>query len=87
MLGREDIGSIAVGMSADIIAFRLDQIALAGALHDPLAALVFCQPPAVDLSIINGQVVVEDGRLCTVDLPPLVEAHNRLSAALIRGDA
>lgn len=87
VLGRDDIGRIAVGLSADIIAFRLDQIALAGALHDPVAALVFCQPPAVDLSIINGQIVVEDGRLLTVDLPPLVEAHNRLSAALIRGDA
>ena len=87
VLGRDDIGRIAVGKSADIIAFRLDQIALAGALHDPIAALVFCQPPAVDLSIVNGRIVVEDGRLRTLDLPPLVEAHNRLSAALIRGDA
>ena len=51
VLGREDIGQIATGMSADIIAYRLDQEALAGALHDPLAALVFCQPATVDLSI------------------------------------
>ena len=87
VLGRDDIGRIAPGMSADIIAFRLDQIALAGALHDPVAALVFCQPPAVDLSIINGRIVVEDGSLRTLDLPPLVEAHNRLSAGLVRGDA
>ena len=87
VLGRDDIGRIVPGMSADIIAYRLDQIALAGALHDPVAALVFCQPPAVDLSIVNGRIVVEDGCLRTVDLPPLVEAHNRLSTALIRGDA
>ncbi|MYD11458.1 MAG: 8-oxoguanine deaminase [Chloroflexi bacterium] len=87
VLGRDDIGRIVPGMSADIIAYRLDQIALAGALHDPVAALVFCRPPAVDLSIVNGRIVVEDGCLRTVDLPPLVEAHNRLSAALIRGDA
>ena len=87
VLGRDDIGRIAAGMSADIIAFRLDDIALAGALHDPVAALVFCQPPAVDLSIINGKIVVEDGSLLTVEVPSLVERHNQLSAQLLRGEA
>ncbi len=87
VLGRDDIGRIAAGMSADIIAFRLDDIALAGALHDPVAALVFCQPPAVDLSIINGKIVVEDGSLRTVEVPSLVERHNQLSAQLLRGEA
>ena len=86
VLGRDDIGCIASGMSADIIAFRLDQMALAGALHDPLAALVFCQPPNVDLSIINGQIVVEDGILRTIELPRLIEEHNGQSARLIRGE-
>ena len=86
VLGRADIGRIDRGLSADIIAFRLDQISLAGALHDPVAALVFCQPPAVDLSIINGKIVVEDGSLRSLDVPTLVERHNQLSAQLIRGD-
>lgn len=86
VLGRDDIGQIAPGMSADLIAYRLDGVAMAGALTDPLAALVFCQPPAADLSIINGAVVVEDGRLLTTDLPVLIEKHNELSLQLIRGD-
>ena len=86
LLGRSDIGSIAVGKSADIIAYRLDTPALAGALHDPVAALVFCQPPQVDLSIINGEIKVEDGHLTSVDLPVLTEEHNRLSKQLIRGE-
>ncbi len=86
LLGRSDIGSIAVGKSADIIAYRLDTPALAGALHDPVAALVFCQPPHVDLSIINGEIKVEDGHLTSVDLPVLIEEHNRLSKQLIRGE-
>ena len=86
LLGRSDIGSIAVGKSADIIAYRLDTPALAGALHDPVAALVFCQPPQVDLSIINGEIKVEDGHLTSVDLPVLIEEHNRLSRQLIRGE-
>ncbi len=87
LLGREDIGFIAPGMRADIIAYRLDTVAMAGALHDPIAALVFCQPPAVDLSIINGRIVVEDGALLTVELPLLIEAHNQRSAELIRGES
>lgn len=85
VLGRDDIGRIAAGMSADIIAYRLDHVSMAGALHDPLAALVFCQPPAVDFSLINGEIIVEDGILRTVELPSLLEAHNQLSASLIRG--
>ena len=86
VLGRDDIGSVAVGMAADIVAYRLDDIGLAGALHDPVAALVFCQPTRVDLSIINGEIVIEDGELLTTDLPILIEEHNRLSAQLIRGE-
>lgn len=86
VLGRDDIGQIAPGKSADIIAFRLDSLAMAGAQSDPVAALLFCQPSAVDLSIINGAIVVEDGQLLTADLPVLIERHNQLSAALIRGE-
>jgi len=87
LLGRDDIGRVAPGMSADIVAWRLDGIGMAGALHDPIAALAFCQPPQVDLSIVNGKVVVEEGQILTVDLPVLIEEHNKLSRQLIRGDA
>ena len=85
VLGRKDIGVIAAGMSADIVAYRLDQVGMAGALHDPVAALVFCQPSSVDLSLINGEIVVEDGVLLTAELPALIEEHNQLSAQLIQG--
>ena len=54
VLGREDaLGRIQAGYCADIIAFRTDDIAMAGALADPLAALVFCTPQRVAHSIIN----------------------------------
>lgn len=87
VLGRDDIGQIAPGMAADIIGYRLDTLGFAGgAVHDPLAALVFCQPPTVDLSIINGRVRVQDGHLLGVDLPPLVARHNAIALALARGE-
>ncbi|MFN8374262.1 MAG: 8-oxoguanine deaminase [Anaerolineae bacterium] len=83
VLGRDDIGALAVGMSADFVGFRTDTHAFAGALHDAVAALVFCASPQVDLSVINGRVVVRDGVLQTLDLPMLVEQHNKLSRQLI----
>ncbi|MGH2479181.1 MAG: amidohydrolase family protein, partial [Ktedonobacteraceae bacterium] len=83
VLGRDDTGYLAPGMAADFIGYRLDTLGFAGgAVHDPLAALVFCHPPAVDLSVINGQVRVQDGRLLNFDLPALIKRHNALAYAL-----
>ncbi len=84
VLGRDDIGALAPNLAADFIGFRLERLAYAGALHDPVAALVFCAPQTVDLSVINGEVVVEDGNLTRVDLGALVRRHNALSRALVR---
>jgi 8-oxoguanine deaminase len=86
VLGRDDIGQLAPGKAADLIGLRLNRLDYAGALHDPLAALVFCHPRQVDLSIINGQVVVEDGHLRTIDLVPAIERHNRISRKLVSGE-
>ncbi|TDV37953.1 cytosine/adenosine deaminase-related metal-dependent hydrolase [Paraburkholderia caballeronis] len=83
VLGRDDIGALAPGMAADFVAFDLRQPLFAGALHDPVAALVFCAPSQVALSVIDGKVVVQDGVLQTVELGPIVERHNRLAARLV----
>lgn len=85
VLGRDDVGYLAPGMAADFVAYRLDTLPLAGgAVHDPLAALIFCQPPWVDLSVINGRVRVRDGILCDIELAPLVARHNALARSLVR---
>ena len=83
MLGRHDVGQLAVGKAADFIGVCLNRLDYAGALHDPLAALVFCNPRQVDLSVINGRVIVEGGNLLTVDLGPVIERHNRISQELL----
>ncbi len=82
VLGRDDIGALTVGMAADIVCVPLDGIATAGALHDPLAALVFCQIPQVKHSIVNGRVIVRDGELTTLSLPRLLARHNALAGQL-----
>lgn len=84
-LGRDDIGQLAPGKCADLAAFNVQGIDHAGGLHDPLAALVFCAPTRISFSVINGRIVAKEGHLITVDLPILVEQHNRLAADLLRG--
>lgn len=85
VLGRDDIGHLAPGMAADLITVPLDEIGLAGAGHDPLAALFFCTVPRVRHSVVHGRVVVRDGELQTLDLPTLIARHRRLAAQLVAG--
>ena len=83
VLGRDDIGYLAPGMAADFIAFNIDRPAFAGAHHDVVAALIFCQPPSVDYSFINGKMVIAQGRLMTLELEKLVESCNCLALELV----
>ena len=82
VLNRDDIGALVPGMAADIVGIPLNEIGLTGAHHDPLAALLFCHVPRVTLNVVQGRVVVRDGELTTLELPRLIERHNRLAAEL-----
>ena len=82
VLGRDDIGALARGMSADFVAFDLRQPGYAGALGDPVAALVFCAPSNVAWSVVGGNVVVREGRIATIDPGPLLERHRALAREL-----
>jgi 8-oxoguanine deaminase len=82
-LGRDDVGHLAPGMAADLVAYRLDALGLAGAApHDPLAALVFCQPPNVELSVIDGKVRIRGGQFVDLDVDALATEQNRIARAL-----
>jgi len=83
VLGRPDIGHLAVGMCADLALFDLETLAFAGgALHDPVGALLLCASPQAAYTIVNGRVVVRQGQLSTLELGPLLERHNRLARQL-----
>lgn len=85
VLGRSDIGSLEVGKCADFFAVDLHQLGFAGALHDPLAALVFCAPVQADYTVVGGRFIVKEGQLQTADLPVLVEQHNQAATRLVNG--
>ena len=85
VLGRNDIGQLAPGMAADLIAIDLGAVGYAGgAQHDPVAAVLLCAPAHVAWSVIDGRVVVRDGRLVTIDLPRALERHRRAARLLAR---
>jgi len=85
VLNRDDIGQIAPDYAADMAIFDLNQIDFAGALHDPVAALIFCGPVKTRHTIINGRLVVRDGRLTTMDLGELMQRHRKFSMDLVNG--
>jgi cytosine/adenosine deaminase-related metal-dependent hydrolase len=83
VLGRDDIGSLAVGKCADLFAIDLNRLDYAGALHDPVAAALFCAPQKVDFNIVGGRVIVRQGHMTSVDVPSLVQRHNQAAARLL----
>jgi 8-oxoguanine deaminase len=86
VLGRKDIGHLAVGMCADLVLFDLNTLSFAGgAVHDPVGALLLCGSPQAAYTVVNGQVVVRQGQLATLELQPLIERHNRMAQQLAEG--
>ena len=83
VLGREDVGSLEVGKCGDFFAVDLQQLNFSGALHDPLAALVFCAPVNADYTVVGGKFIVKEGHLQTIDLMPHIERHNERAKRLL----
>ncbi|HEV2035212.1 MAG TPA: 8-oxoguanine deaminase [Candidatus Dormibacteraeota bacterium] len=65
-LGRDDCGTLEPGKCADVACFRMDDLAHTG-MDDPLAALALAPPARAEAVVVNGRVVVRDGRLLTGD--------------------
>jgi cytosine/adenosine deaminase-related metal-dependent hydrolase len=83
VLGRDDIGSLAPGKCADFFAINLNRLDYAGALHDPVAAVIFCAPQKADYTVIHGKVIVREGRLTTIEVPVVVERHNQIAREMV----
>jgi 8-oxoguanine deaminase len=81
LLGRDDIGSLERGKAADLIAIDVERVEYAGA-GDLVAALVFCGPVQVNLSVIDGRVRVEEGQLLGVDVEALRRQHNEVASRM-----
>jgi 8-oxoguanine deaminase len=65
-LGRDDCGTLEVGKCADVALYRVDDLPHAG-MADLLAGLALAPPARAEAVVVNGKVVVRDGRLLTAD--------------------
>lgn len=86
VLGRDDIGSLEVGKSADFFAINLNKLDFAGAWHDPVAAVLFCAPQTSALTVVQGRVIAKDGQMLTVDTGKLIERHNQIARVMVNGE-
>ena len=75
LLGRSDIGEIAVGKQADLALFKLDELRFSGS-HDSLAALLLCGAQKADRVMIAGQWKVMDGKIIGQDESELISRHS-----------
>jgi len=85
VIGRSDIGSLETGKCADFIAFDLNQLDYAGALHDPVSAIVFCSPQKVNYSVVHGKVIVREGHFLPFDTKQHAAKHNQAAQRLLSG--
>ena len=67
-LGRSDIGSLSVGLKADLVVWPGDDVA---DVLDPLAALVLGPERTARHVLVGGEYVVRDGQLVGADLAEL----------------
>ncbi len=83
-LGRDDIGSLEPGKAADLVLLRLDRMAYAGAQSDPLAAVLYnLSPHPVDLTMVHGQIVYQNGSCLRIREEEAVAETNRHAAAML----
>ena len=68
LLGRDDIGALAVGKCADLFLIDKGRLELVGAAFDPASVLatVGVRGP-VDCTVVHGRITVRGGRLTQVD--------------------
>lgn len=84
ILGRDDIGQLSVGKAADLFMINSNKLELVGTQYDPkslLGTVGFKNP--VDYTIINGKVVVKDGKLVNIDEEKLIFNANKAVEKLI----
>lgn len=78
-LGRTDIGRLTVGAPADLALWRLEGPSFAGVIDDPIEGWLRSGPTAAWGTIVDGQPVVEDGRLASPRLQEMLVDHRRIS--------
>lgn len=79
-LGWEDeIGHLRPGACADFVLWSMSEVALAGAHSDPVEAWLRCGPAIAGTTVVNGRILIEDGRPVLAGLGDVLVEHARHS--------
>jgi 8-oxoguanine deaminase len=81
-LGRDDIAALEAGKCADVAIFPANDLFSSGA-ENTVDGLLLCFPRQVETLIVHGKVRVQDGRILRLDLPALLEKHDRIARRLM----
>ena len=84
LLGRSDLGEVAVGKQADLALFKLDELRFSGS-HDPISALLLCGADRADRVMVGGAWRVADGQILGLDVQALIADHRQAAGELIAG--
>ncbi|RKZ28582.1 8-oxoguanine deaminase [bacterium] len=85
LLGFPKIGRIEPGYAADMAIFDMSGLQYAGAQSDPLAAIIFTgYNHGTVHTIVDGEIVVRDGKLTRLDEGGIAENANRIARKLAR---
>ncbi|MFC3153031.1 8-oxoguanine deaminase [Litoribrevibacter euphylliae] len=82
VIGRTDIGELAVGKQADLALFNLDEPRFSGA-HDPLAALVLCGAHQADHVMVGGDWLVSHAQMISSDIAEIQAHHKEMALDLV----
>jgi cytosine/adenosine deaminase-related metal-dependent hydrolase len=84
-LGRVgEIGELSVGAAGDLVCWRQEGVAFAGALTDPVEAWLRCGPTAARHTVVAGRVLVRDGALTVPGVEEMLARHAAAAARLQR---
>ena len=83
-LGSDDIGCLASGHAGDLVVWPLGGIPFAGALSDPVEALLRCGPVHPRHTVVAGCSLVTNGVLAAAGVDEMLQRHHRIAGEWLR---
>jgi cytosine/adenosine deaminase-related metal-dependent hydrolase len=82
-LGRQgELGVLRAGAVGDLVCWKLDGPKFAGALSDPVEALLRCGPVGAHHTLVAGNAIVEEGRVVNEAIEDRLRRHRAASARI-----
>lgn len=84
LINQPELGSLEEGKAADLFLVNTNRLGYAGGLYDPISLLINTgDSQIVDITIVNGEIVVKQGQLVNVDERKIIEEANKISKAMV----